>query len=403
MASFSPLAPELLLHILDLSNEGEPAKERQRFRFAFGLISRAFYLATADSTELHVDNEQQARSLVAQLEREKEWVAQEERQAASGRTSHSATLSVTRTSNVRHLSILIAKGGAQIGFVELLHATPALVRLDLVFESADSISSGFEHALGRLKDLRHLRLGSGYDYLSPTVLVRSLTAHGKTLEVLNVACYHYHKEDYNLDNLSLPNLRTLRLQLESSSRDPPNTLLAILAARSTTGLQVLDLRETDESNISFKILQPLLHLVTNIRHFIWTPGYLGPFELWDYDRDGLLALLGAMTSLEYLHLPLWTIDRGFEGAVSGTQTDLALFDTLVALPSLQIIDLIVEGAELDHNRVITYLETCKPLRFLSIHFERERGRHYNRCTWTREQRDTVGEAADRAGVTFVCS
>ncbi|KAL8281399.1 hypothetical protein RQP46_006083 [Phenoliferia psychrophenolica] len=56
MATFSSLASELLSHILRLSTEDETPEEQQRLRFSFGLIARAFYLATVDATDFHVSS-----------------------------------------------------------------------------------------------------------------------------------------------------------------------------------------------------------------------------------------------------------------------------------------------------------------------------------------------------------
>ncbi|KAL8293433.1 hypothetical protein RQP46_000134 [Phenoliferia psychrophenolica] len=71
MAAFALLPSEILAHILNLSNEGESAQERQRSRFSFGLIARASFLATADATDFYVAGEKQAKALAAKLEREK--------------------------------------------------------------------------------------------------------------------------------------------------------------------------------------------------------------------------------------------------------------------------------------------------------------------------------------------
>ncbi|KAL8293393.1 hypothetical protein RQP46_000094 [Phenoliferia psychrophenolica] len=70
MATFESLPPEILIHIHKLSHEGESPQEQQRARFAFGLVARAFFLATADATEFHVAGAKQAKAFTAKLERD---------------------------------------------------------------------------------------------------------------------------------------------------------------------------------------------------------------------------------------------------------------------------------------------------------------------------------------------
>ncbi|KAL8279476.1 hypothetical protein RQP46_008038 [Phenoliferia psychrophenolica] len=397
MASFSHLAPELPSHILKLSTEGEPAKERQRFRLAFGLISRAFFLATADATEFHVDNEHRAKALVAQLEREKEWVAQEESKATSRRTSHSATLSVTRVSKIRHLSLLIDTGGDNMGFIELIHAAPALLRLDLLVDfSVTSISAGFENALGRLKDLRHLRLRSMdvkfIESINPVNVLRSLTPL-KTLEVLDLEIRDYWDRKTRLEKLALPHLRKLRIELNGRADHFSTALLAVLAGQSTKGIEVLDLQQTIEGWFFPETLIPLC-LVANVRRFILAPNtQYGPVE--DGVPAAISALLGAMTSLVWLESPMWITNSAWNDRMDCEgvqQLDLTLLDTLTALPSLQSVHLIAKQGHLSHTRIISYFESQNLLASFSIKFCLE--------VWTRGEQDAVEDAADRAGIAF---
>ncbi|KAL8281391.1 hypothetical protein RQP46_006075 [Phenoliferia psychrophenolica] len=124
MATFSSLASEILLHILRLSNEGESAKEEQRSRFSFGLVARAFYLATADATNFYVAGEAQAKALASKLELEGEPVAQDECATRS-------SISTTRVSNVRRLTLLVDIYWEQASFVALMKFSPNLDVLHL--------------------------------------------------------------------------------------------------------------------------------------------------------------------------------------------------------------------------------------------------------------------------------
>ncbi|KAL8276444.1 hypothetical protein RQP46_011146 [Phenoliferia psychrophenolica] len=393
------LAPELLLHILELSNEGEPAQERQRSRLAFGLISRAFFLATAGATEVHVDNEQQAKALVAQLERAKERVAQEERQTASGRTSGSGLIRVTRLSSIRHLSILIETGGAQTGFVELLRATPNLVALDLVIDvlkpSHWGLSPELGDALEGLVNLQKLQLRS--DSINSHSLPGWLSPL-KALEVLDldIECYAFAEdlEGYRFDEPALPHLRKVRIQLEGQPDEFPNNLLETLASHSTNGIQNLELLPIHLSLLSLRTVEPLLRHLTSVVAFTW--GAFGS-AIYNDTRGAVLKLVGAMESLQSIKISMWTLYTPPLILIDALETqqpiDHTLFDTLATLPSLQTVKLAIEVGILDSNHVIAYLESHKSLRSLSIEF--------SYATWTREERDAVEEAADQAGVSFV--
>ncbi|KAL8276856.1 hypothetical protein RQP46_010787 [Phenoliferia psychrophenolica] len=165
MASLQFLPPELLAHILHLSNEGEGAEEQQRARFSFGLIARTFVLATADATSFCVAGAVQAKALVAKLERENQWVAQEEHRARSGRTTVTrSTVRLAHISEIRHLILTVDTFTSQEVYCELLRASPNLFALELAITGTkeNGISPPLEFAVRELAGLQELRLRSYY-------------------------------------------------------------------------------------------------------------------------------------------------------------------------------------------------------------------------------------------------
>ncbi|KAL8279491.1 hypothetical protein RQP46_008053 [Phenoliferia psychrophenolica] len=226
----------LLLHILKLSNEGEGAQERQRSRLAFGLISRACFLATADATEFCVEGVAQARDFIARIEQEKKWAVQEERRMRSGSTSRSAITGVTRVSNIRRLTLVVVDYINQKAYFDLLCATRDLVALELV---AGAFSSQLAVALGEVVGLQILQIRASY--LDGRVFLQSLISL-KALEVLDLEVQNYSRyglDQTSFESLALPCLKTLRIQIEGVN-DLSNTILAIVAAQSTTGIQPID-------------------------------------------------------------------------------------------------------------------------------------------------------------------
>ncbi|KAL8281393.1 hypothetical protein RQP46_006077 [Phenoliferia psychrophenolica] len=126
MASLSSLAVEILIHILHLSSEGESAKEQQRNRIAFGLVSRAFYLATADTTDFYVGGQSNADRLfsILDLEKKENRVGREEGQATT-------PLGIACMSNIRRLTLIVGKEQKQDVFARLLEVLPNLIGLHL--------------------------------------------------------------------------------------------------------------------------------------------------------------------------------------------------------------------------------------------------------------------------------
>ncbi|KAL8279502.1 hypothetical protein RQP46_008064 [Phenoliferia psychrophenolica] len=367
MATFSSLATELLAHILHLSNEGEPAQERQRSRLAFGLISRACFLATTSATEFCVDGAAQAKAFIAQLEQEKQWAAQEERKARSGRASRSSALrSLTRVSNIRRLTLILDTSKNQKIFTDLLRATRNVFALELVVGASEAIqiSSQLAVALGGLVGLLELRIHGLY--LDGKALVQFLIPL-KALEVLDleVQYYEYHEPNSStthLNYLSLPHLRNLRIQLKGTVDDFPSALLNTLAAKSTNGIRILDLQLSPLHYLDPQAIDPLLPHLSNVVRLTWE------------------------APLPY---PVPTRAR----ATNRKPIDHTLFDTLATLSSLEAVKLIVRQWALSSDHVIAYLDSHESLQSLSIQF-------VSYSTWTPKERDTVKDAAERAGVAF---
>ncbi|KAL8276838.1 hypothetical protein RQP46_010769 [Phenoliferia psychrophenolica] len=157
------LPTELLARICHLSTEGESEEAKQRARCSFSLISRAFYLATPDTTAFYITSDSQAMALTAKLEREKEWATQEERKTRSnGRASRrSSTLNILHISNVQRLVIYLNNDAVTKGFSALLRATPNLLALELdATRSVQGSAASFiklESALAGLRNLKELK------------------------------------------------------------------------------------------------------------------------------------------------------------------------------------------------------------------------------------------------------
>ncbi|KAL8276829.1 hypothetical protein RQP46_010760 [Phenoliferia psychrophenolica] len=397
MASLHSLPTELLAHILHLSNEGEGAEEQQRARFLFGLIARAFFLATANTTVFFIAGAVQAEALFAQLEVEKQWAAQEEHRArSSGRTLRSATLSITRICNIRHLILTVDGLTDQQGYCELLRATPNLVALELAVTgfSLPNISPRLEVALGELAYLEQFHLRS--DFLQCAVLARILIPL-KTLRVVGIQVDKFYdsggSSEYDIAQLVLPSLHTLEIYLKRKMHTFPNTLLHTLATMSTAGIQVLDLRSTA---MHHNLSQTLLPHVANLVHLTCAPPE-GPIDpLKDADRDAVLALIGAMKNLEPIKVPMWTtVEGNHDLALCNRPIDRSLLDTLAKLPSLHSVTLFVKQGELSKGHIISYVSSHESLQSLFIDFLRE--------AWTWEQREAVmavRKAAEQAGVAF---
>ncbi|KAL8293378.1 hypothetical protein RQP46_000079 [Phenoliferia psychrophenolica] len=407
MAAFALLPHEILSHILKLSSEGQSPEARQRARFAFGLVARAFFLATADATEFHVAGEAQAKALVAKLESEKKWAAQEQRKARSGRTTRSA-FSITRVSNVRRLSIIVDNRKSGKIFASLLHATPNLIALDLdllrVTQWGDQRSptlAQLKPALGGLGLLQELHYRGTY---LDTELMLSILIPLKALRVFNFGSgreFHILQGPPTIpDCVALPHLRTLRIRLRYATSFH-NALLCALASKSTAGIKMLDLTHTDYSHISPAAIAPLIPHVASVVHLAWTPetDFRGEQVLNTSTRDALLELLGAMSSLQSIEISTWSHSDQWddENDEDALPIDTSLFDTLATLPSLQTVNILVKVGTLEADQaeqVISYITSHRPLRSLSITLERP-------GAWTREQCARVEEASEKVGVVFV--
>ncbi|KAL8286811.1 hypothetical protein RQP46_004339 [Phenoliferia psychrophenolica] len=381
MATFTDLSPELLSHILKLSTQGEHPSEEQRARFQFGLIARAFYLATTNATVFYVSGGRQAKALVTRIEREEE----ERKSGQLGRATPSTwtALCSTRVTNIRQLSVVIKVRDDMRCVFSLLRAFPDLVAFDLDVEAlsaagATPLLATLEVAVARLTSLRKL---SFHSYrLSMTALFRILIPL-KDLEVLSIGCREYFQEEFNLVTLELPRLRALRISVVWS-RPVPDTLIHALATTSTTGLKVLDLASNPYSTLSSIGLDHLLPHVTTITYFTWTPPSSYPIQ--NSVRDRVLALLGAMNCLKYISIRTWQ--------ASGDRfLDHTLFDTLATLPILHTADIFVQQGRPDEETLVSFIKACQSLCFLSMDVP---------DGWSQEKWDAVQEAAEGAGVVF---
>ncbi|KAL8279511.1 hypothetical protein RQP46_008073 [Phenoliferia psychrophenolica] len=349
MAKFTDLAPELLSHLLDLSTDGEPAKEEQRARFQFGLIARPFYLATTNATSFHVEEEKQAKAFVAKLEREE---LEKPKSPPTTSTSTSARLDTTPVTNIRKLSIIVQRR-SMVKFVEeiLLRAAPTLVTLELDVSRNGDLLERLEVAMARLAGLRELHI-SAFSFES-TFLTRA------------------------------------------EERDPsfPDNLFKFACTNSTTGLRVVDF-----GSVSFTSLvnapnsfERVLPHVTNITSFTWEPHPFGfGFQIEIRNRDEVLDFLGAMNGLESIAISMWEPYDSNQAYPLGI--DHKLLDTLATLPLLHTVKLFVaRGEPGDQLLLPTFMRSCPSLRTLSITVL---------DGWSRLQRDHVEEAAEEAGVAF---
>ncbi|KAL8277918.1 hypothetical protein RQP46_009737 [Phenoliferia psychrophenolica] len=380
MTAFTLLASELLAHILKLSTEGESAEEQQRARFAFGLIARAFYLATADANDFHVAGEKVAKALISKLEREKKWAAQEERKASSGRTTR-ATLSITRVSNIRRLSFVLDTKSSGKALASLLSATPNLSDLTLDIQHDDALTVP--------ASLDALEVA-----LDASALLRILIPL-KALQVLELPILKYPNAQNVknlLDRLVIPQLRHLRIFVHPHSSDLPNTLFAALAASST--VESLDFANMPFSLTSTSFIKSFISYLPNLTRVTWTPDpeplkqgtrAAAAVEDGEYDDDLFFVIA---TDEE-------RIEREYNQLLNST-LDPTLFDTLATLQSLHTVHIVVNIGILSDLDLVSYLEeTSESLRCLSL-LVLSPGRF-----WTQEQRRRVEEAGEKAGVTFM--
>ncbi|KAL8286808.1 hypothetical protein RQP46_004336 [Phenoliferia psychrophenolica] len=370
MATFTGLSPELLSHIFKLSTEGEHASEEQRARFQFGVIARACYLATANATTFYVKGVEQVNSLVTRIEEE------EERQGEPGRTAPS-TLGVTRVTNIRQLSIAIDGPDEVRSVVRLLGAVPNLVALDLDVEALSAAGAS---------STSWLRLRFFYRILISLKHVEELSIKAKN---------YYFTEDANEVVPRLPRLRYLRISIDFHWAVFVDPLLHALATSSGTGLQGLDLGSTPYSNFIQYYLNQLFPHVTTITSFTWAPDASGENrKLW---RDRVHALLGATLAVVHLtSLNLLPPSRGpnvppLSAIRIRYGIDHKLFDTLAALPVLHTVKLLAKEGHLDIHPVSSFISSCESLCFLSLDIT---------DGWSRQERDHLEEAAEKAGVIF---
>ncbi|KAL8293458.1 hypothetical protein RQP46_000159 [Phenoliferia psychrophenolica] len=392
MAPFASLPPEILTHIHTLSNEGESAQEEQRSRFEFGLIARAFYLATADATDFHVAGEKQAKTLLAKLE-------QEALEAACG--------SLARVSNIRRLSLVVDNEDNGNVFVELLRASSNLIALELdvvsISQSSDAVCATLvqlETALGELTSLRELSYRAYY--IERNLVLRILIPL-KELQVLDldISCCpsddNHQEWQLLLDRLSLLHFRKLRIGL---FRVFDEMLLRRLATSTASGIQVLDLTRTEFNTMSLRATEYLIPDITTVIHLTWTPEELNAFPsifpLRVPARDASLALIGAMKNLQHISISIGHLDNvayyDFAPSDPNQPADRSVLGTLATLPSLHTVNLVVGAGSLDPSKVISFIGASVTLRLLSVKVGKK--------GWTLEEKERVESASEEAGVSF---
>ncbi|KAL8293377.1 hypothetical protein RQP46_000078 [Phenoliferia psychrophenolica] len=396
MAAFSHLPHELLSHIHDLSTEGQVAQEQQRAHFAFGLISRACFLATADATDFYIAGEKQAKALLAQK-------LEGERKARSGRTTRS-NLSLSRVINIRRLSVVLDDKKSGKAVANLLRSTPNLIALDLNLLRVPHSQGAFttaqlEPALGGLARLQEFQCEALF--LRTDQFLRLLIPL-KELRVLDLGSVQYFSGGAPFQNVfnrvALLHLRKARISLYNSPSAFPNALFGALASNSTAGIQVLDLTRTPFNYMKPAVTDQLIPHIADLIDLTWTPPVAGMDNLQTATRDALLALLGAMKALQSIDISTWTHFQQSDDDDPNTRLaiDTTLFDTLATLPSLHTVKILTNSGKLaeDHvDRLISYIKSHRTLRTLSIRLEKP-------GTWTREQCASVEEASEEAGVAF---
>ncbi|KAL8278724.1 hypothetical protein RQP46_008793 [Phenoliferia psychrophenolica] len=365
MTKLSHLASELLAHILKLSTEGESAKEQQRARLSFGLVSRACFLATADSTDFYVAGPKQAEALVSKLKDERSRMAHEERKARIGRTTRASTLRIMRVSNVRRLRVSLDDSRTVKSLVQILHTI------------AESLSV--------------LEIGTTFRLLIPLT----------HLEILHLDVMTVDKSDWPNTELALPHLRELIAGRSPSLR----TMKALTGSATRLSTLDLSLRSTD----CFPDLMPL---VSTLSYFCWAPERQ---PLDEGARDNVLKLLGAMTSLKSAVLPIWTLGdpRAFDNDMAIYDhahyyrgdwdrwdlppADRTVFDVLATLPLLHSVRLIADIGMLEAADVMDFMKTLPSLRDLVVYSPRSS----RRSGWSHDLIERVRAAGEEAGVAFV--
>ncbi|KAL8276824.1 hypothetical protein RQP46_010755 [Phenoliferia psychrophenolica] len=347
MAAFSHLPTELLTYIFHLANRGELVDgSRYSTRARFSLVSRACFHAVPAADDFDIIGEAGAKALAAKLEREREWVVQEGRRARGARTTRS-TFTIHRVTTIRHLSLVFDLEENGNVFASLLRVIPNLVTFKLhscnspcdVVVAAPCLAP-LGDAVGELVGLKELVFG--ISHLTTLDILRILVPL-KALEVLDLGIETYrHDGQYQslLPQLSLPRLHSLHMNLSGDAFAFSDALFRTLATDSSAGIHTLALAATpyhtlgDLYNIEYPYPQ-----IAKLLHFSWIDApWDGPRHgaLEPETRDGVLALVGSMTSLRSIKMSTWILegyDRNSEP--EDLPIDPSLFDTLATLPFLQ--------------------------------------------------------------------
>ncbi|KAL8279500.1 hypothetical protein RQP46_008062 [Phenoliferia psychrophenolica] len=408
MASFQVLPQELLTDIFNLSTEGEGAAGKQRARFRFGRVARAFHLAQVDATSFHISSSCEATALLAKIELETKSAAQEELKARAGRRvgtrrSLNTTAGVNHTGTVvRRLSLDISvifdseEIGEAVG--NLIRASPGLVTLELRLKCptrarAWTTLAKVADVAVELASLQKLVID--VEELDRALLLRIL-APLKELQVLDLRTtegYSYSTQDFTaeLGRLALPNLRELNFNLDPLAHSFTDALFVALATKSTVGIRSVKIHP-GQSRLSTEFLEYLIPHVANLVHFSWTPSAFKRAQVPESVQVAVLNFLGAMKSLQSIEIMTWT--HTLDPADPKPSVDTKLLDTLATLPTLRNVKLRIHNGRLDEKRIIALFTACSTLKKFRIDFN-------GRPIWTRVQKDRVHDAARESGVVAV--
>lgn len=220
------------------------------------------------------------------------------------------------------------------------------------------------------------------------------------LESLDMANVRFTDTAINIDLLDKVICRNL-LQIRTVVNYYVDKPVFIRLASTSTRFRTLHLDRTSLIGITSS-LPSHVPLVASIVHLTWTPSRVPVSE---DDRDSVLTFVGAMTSLETLLMPMWTIGDystflwgsirpGTDKTVFDREpVDTSLLATLAALTHLRAVELIVQIGTLDDDPIASYVRAGPALRAVSIEVRNAR-------SWSSEQRERVQAAGEEAGVTF---
>ncbi|KAL8281494.1 hypothetical protein RQP46_006178 [Phenoliferia psychrophenolica] len=282
----------------------EDLEKQQRFRFSFGLVSRAFYLATAGATTFVVQQDEQAKALTSKLVRERKRVAQE---AKSGIRTPGI---IVQVSNVRRLSLLIplrALEELDIGGVWWYITDVDAFEIDALIENT------------ALPHLRELWISIPREPPGPPVLLSAL-AKGSAGGLLTL-------------NLCGSPVTTILPFLD--------TLTPYLSSVVNFDWTPRQSRNEEATKLELADREPMLALIgsmTSITTFT--------MSMW------VISDIGRPQTRSQL---------------SREPVDLSLLDTLATLPSLDSVEIYTEVGMLDEEAFVSFIKAVPTLGDLSVY------------------------------------